>query len=151
MNDSATDRLAALGPQERLFLIGSAGALLGCFLSWFTGSGLGGQMSISIGGVSYWQGKMALLALAVGIGTLIYGAFHELRDEQRALHRKIQFGGAGVAALMVLWFWVNIPSVDTAGPAAMGGVEFGSGAGLWLTFIGAGAAALVAFKRLSES
>lgn len=144
--DKIKSDVSALDTNGKLLLIGGAVGLIGCFLEWF-GSNMelpivGGRMSFS--GIDSWYGKLAFVGLLLACGTFIHQTWGSVDDAKRALYPKLQLGGAGLAALMTVWFWLGR---NSGGPA---GFEFGPSFGLYLTLLASLAATWGAFQRFKS-
>lgn len=136
--------VGGLDTNGKLILFGGAVGVVGCFLEWFGSSmTVNGPISMdfSSSGIDHWRGKLALLGLAAAAGTFAHGTWGSVDGERRALYVKIQLGGAALAVLMTLWFWLAADSASSPG------ISVGTSFGLWLTLFAALAATCGAFQR----
>ncbi|MBI4879430.1 MAG: hypothetical protein HY812_07180 [Planctomycetes bacterium] len=138
--DKVKREVAALDTNAKILLIGSIVGIVGCLLEWY-GTNIKSPFPTGVDGLDVWQGKLALVGFLVAAGTFAHEKWGKVDEAKRVLYPKVQLGGAGLAALLVLWFWLKFDS------HTMGEIRMGTSFGLWLTLIAALAAAFGAFRR----
>ncbi len=138
--DEVKREVAALDTNAKFLLFGSIVGIVGCLLEWY-GTNVKGMFQVGLDGLDDWNGRLALVGFLVAAGTYAHEKWGKADAAKRALYPKVQLGGAGLAVLMVIWFWLKMDSGDA------GGVKIGTSFGLWLTLLAALAAAYGAFRR----
>lgn len=138
--DEVKREVAALDTNAKILLIGCIVGIVGCLLEWW-GTNISGPFKASVSGLDIWNGKLALVGFLAAAGTYAHEKWGKVDDAKRALYPKVQLGGAGLAAVMVIWFWLRTDS------SSMGEFKMGTSFGLWLTLVAALAAAYGAFRR----